>query len=272
MKTKKSKDGIKGYLGAITLVLGIHIFLYQPFKIPSESMMPTLLVGDFIFVSKFAYGYSRYSVFFQPGFIDRSVEFNKPKCGDVAVFFHEFKEEKEALRYDFGIFGGFFQKLFRSIRKKLAIPQKGVSYVKRVIGLPGDKIQMKEGNLFINNEKIKLDYVGEYPIENQRGLIIAKEYLETLPSGKQHSILKIFDFGKAHLDNTQEFEVPADHYFMMGDNRDNSEDSRASVGFVHKELLIGQPQIIFFSTKAKWYEIHKWIFDLRPSRIFNLIK
>jgi signal peptidase I len=275
MSNRKSKEGFWGYFSAISIVLLIHIFLYQPFKIPSGSMIPTLLVGDFIFVSKFSYGYSRYSVFFQPKFIKRRICVSKPERGEVAVFFHIFAKGERPDSYDRGVFGGFLQRNWRSFRNFLSIPQEGVNYVKRVIGLPGDKIQMKSGNLYINGEPTKLEYVGEYPIESENSqLCIAKQYTETLPNGKKHPILKIFDFGKAHFDDTEEFTVPQNCYFMMGDNRDNSADSRElrNVGFIDETLFVGKPEIIFFSTQAKWYEVHKWIFDIRYNRFFKIVK
>lgn len=271
---QKKQNSIWGYLEAIALVLGIHIFFYQPFTIPSGSMIPTLLIGDYIFVNKFSYGYSRYSVFFQPKFIKGHLQLGKPKRGEVAVFFHNYNSDSEASIYDRGVFGGALQRGFRKIRDFLQIPQEGVNYVKRVIGLPGDKIQMKEGLLYINGEPTKLDYVGDYPMSEGGKIYVARRYVETLPNGKQHFILKIFDFGQAHLDNTIEFMVPENCYFMMGDNRDNSCDSREieQVGFIPKEKLVGRPDLIFFSTEAKWYEVHKWFFSLRWKRLLNLVK
>lgn len=274
MAKEKAKETIWGYVSAISIILGIHIFLYQPFRIPSGSMIPTLLVGDYIFVSKFAYGYSRYSVFLQPQFIKKRLEISQPKRGDVAVFFHKFYEGEDANFYDHGVLGGFFSRQWRRIRNFLGIPLTGVNYVKRVIGMPGDKIQMKEGRLYINDQIVELTPDGEYPMEESGNLYITKKFIETLPNGKKHDIIKIFPFGQAHLDNTEEFTVPQDCYFMMGDNRDNSCDSREikKVGFIHKKFLVGRPEIVFFSTKAKWYEIHKWLFDLRYDRILKLIK
>lgn len=270
---EQPKSGFWGYVGAIALVLGIHVFFYQPFTIPSGSMMPTLLVGDYIFVNKFAYGYSRYSVFFQPKFIRGRAKLGEPKRGDVAVFFHDYKASTEARIYDHGIFGGVFQKGWRSVRSVLQIPVEGVPYVKRVIGLPGDRIQMKEGQLYINDKPTALEYVRMYPQKEEGRTYMSKLYTETLPNGKHHPILKIFDFGKAHLDNTEEFTVPEGHYFMMGDNRDNSCDSReiGIVGFIPEGKLIGRPDLIFFSTEAKWYEVHKWLFAARYQRFFNVV-
>jgi signal peptidase I len=163
--------------------------------------------------------------------------------------------------------------VWRNFREKASFPQEGVNYVKRVIGLPGDKIQMKEGKLFINGEETKLEYVDTY-VEDEGTLRIAKRYTETLPNGVKHYILKLYDFGKAHLDNTDELTVPENHYLMMGDNRDNSCDSREldKVGFIHEDLFIGKPQLIFFSSTAKWYEVHKWLFAIRYNRLLNIIR
>ncbi|GHS94728.1 signal peptidase I [Alphaproteobacteria bacterium] len=275
-KKEKStkKETLWGYLGAIALVLGIHIFIYQPFTIPTGSMTPTLLVGDFIFVRKFAYAYSRYSVFFQPKFIRGRVELGAPKCGDIAVFFHPYVLQNEAQFYDRGLFNGAFSRKLRSFRKMIGAPDEGVNYVKRVIGLPGDRIQMIEGRLHINGKKLPIELKGEYPLHEDGAFYVAKLYEETLPNGKKHAILKTLDFGKARLDNTVEWTVPQGHYFMMGDNRDNSADSREfqQVGFVSKDKLIGTPDLIFFSTEAKWYEPHKWLFALRYKRLLNVTR
>lgn len=270
---KKGKSNFLGYLYAILLILGLHIFFYQPFTIPSGSMIPTLLVGDHIFVNKFMYGFSRYSCFFQPKFITGRIDFSNPKRGDVAVFFHKFTQDNEAAHYDHGMFNGAISRFFRNFRETIGIPEEGVNYVKRVIGLPGDKIQMKSGKLFINGEQTKLEHIGEYPLKENGEVYIAKLYKETLPGGLSHQMLKIFKFGQATLDETAEFQVPEKHYFMMGDNRDNSCDSREikKVGFIPQERFIGKPHLIFFSTEAKLFEIHKWLFAIRYKRLFNII-
>lgn len=272
---QKKSSSWRGYAGAIALVLGIHIFFYQPFTIPSGSMIPTLLVGDYLFVNKFAYGFSRYSVFFQPKFIRGRIKLGAPKRGEVAVFFHNWGPGENPERYDHGgIFNGAIQRGWRQVRNCLQIPSEGVNYVKRVIGLPGDKIQMREGVLYINDEPVKVEYKKEYTYEEGGHVFVTKWFKETLPNGKEHAILKMVDFGLAPLDNTKEFVVPDKCYFMMGDNRDNSMDSRefSMVGFVPEERLVGRPDLIFFSTEARWYEIHKWLFTLRWDRFFKLVK
>jgi signal peptidase I len=235
-------------------------------------MKPTLLVGDFIFVSKFSYGFSRYSLFFQPKFIKGHLKIAEPKRGDVAVFFHRFYEGEDPSFYDHGNSGFSFAKLIKTIQDILQVPSEGVNYVKRVIGLPGDRIQMKEGKLFINGEEVPLTYVDEY-IEDEKHLRVAKRYIEKLPGGVEHYILKLMDFGAGHLDDTEEFVVPEGHCFMMGDNRDNSCDSREpeKVGMIPHVMFIGKPQFIFFSTTAKWYEVHHWLFA-RYGRFFQRIR
>lgn len=272
-KTKKT-SGLWEYVWAIAVIFGIHIFIYQPYTIPSGSMMPTLLIGDYILVNKFAYGYSRYSCFFQPKCVRGRIRFAAPKRGDVVVFFHNFSKSEDAARYDHGIFDGALQRSWRSVRAALGIPQEGVNYVKRVIGLPGDKIQMKKGKLFINGQETVLEYKEDYPQSIGPHLVVSKRYIETLPNGKKHAILKIQEFGAAQLDNTAEFIVPAKHYFVMGDNRDNSCDSREieQVGFIPEERLVGRPDIIFFSTEAKLFEFWNWLFALRYSRLFNIVR
>jgi signal peptidase I len=267
----KKKSAILELLWMILAIVGFHTFLYQPYSIPSGSMEPTLLIGDFLFVNKFAYGYSRYSVFFQPKFIKGRINIRAPQRGDVAVFFHDFTYENEAAHYDHGMFGGFFQRLWRKIRSAIGCPLEGVNYVKRVIGLPGDKIQMKEGQLYINGEPTKLELVDTYPMNDPQMPSVAKRYVETLPNGVTHYILKAFPFGDAHLDNTKEIIVPPDHFFMMGDNRDNSCDSREQkiVGCLHNRRFIAKPSFLFFSTEAKLLQVHKWLFGIRWQRIFS---
>ncbi|MDR0631102.1 MAG: signal peptidase I [Holosporales bacterium] len=268
---QSGKSTLLGYVWAILAVIGIHTFLYQPYSIPSGSMMPTLLVGDFLFVNKFSYGYSRYSAFLQPKFIKGRINIGTPNRGDVAVFFHEFTYENEAEHYDHGVLNGLFSRTWRRIRSAIGCPLEGVNYVKRVIGLPGDRIQMKEGKLYINGEEVKLEYVDTYPLNEPNMPPIAKRYIETLPNGVRHYILKAFPFGKAHLDNTEEFVVPEGHYFMMGDNRDNSCDSRERniVGDIPNGRFIGVPSFLYFSTEATLFQPHKWIFLIRWQRLFD---
>ena len=198
----------------VLAALPIRIFLFQPFQMPSGSMMPTLLVGDHFFVSKYSYGYSRYSLPFSTPLFSGRVFASEPRRGDVAVF---------------------------------RLPKDdSVDYVKRIVGLPGDRIQMINGVLQINGQPIKHeridDFVGD---EGQR----AKRYRETLPNGVTYTTLDLADNGFYH--NTQVYLVPPGHYFMLGDNLDNSTDSRvlSAVGYVPFENLIGRVGVIFFSIK-----------------------
>jgi signal peptidase I len=256
---KKSEEGIwetfKVIIQALLIAFVVRTFLYQPFNIPSGSMYPTLKEGDYLFVSKLSYGYSKYSFNFTAGALGR--EFFKfgpvpmegrhlladtPKRGDVAVF-----------------------KLPRD---------NETDYIKRVIGLPGDRIQMKGGVLHINDQAVKKERVDDFvdPVGEGDGKPVA-QYQETLPEGVTYRVLDLEATGGA--DNTEVYTVPAGHYFMMGDNRDNSQDSRFAnaVGYVPYENFVGRADIIFFSVepKSSLFEIWKWPFVIRWSRFFNLV-
>ena len=200
----------------LAVALCIRSFLYQPFNIPSSSMRPTLLVGDYAFVSKFAYGYSRFSLPFSLSFSGRIFSSN-PARGDVVVF---------------------------------RVPKDAVDYVKRVAGLPGDRIQMKQGELFINEVAVKreplADDGGQRDACGSEVRARVKRWRETLPDGASYETLDCLDNG--FLDDTSVFTVPDGHFFALGDNRDNSTDSRvASLGYIPFENLIGRVSVIFFS-------------------------
>ena len=223
---------------AVTIAFFIRTFAYEPFNIPSGSMIPTLLVGDYLFVSKFSYGYSRYSLWGLP-IIDDRVLADEPERGDVVVF-----------------------KLPRD---------NSTDYIKRVIGLPGDRIQVIRGILHINDEPVPrrslgaTTYVDNYGHDQQ-----LTAYIETLPNGVEHRIYEVSDHSGG-ADNTKVFKVPAGHYFMMGDNRDNSLDSRLGVGFVPFRNLIGRAEFLFFSHEASAKLIKPWTWPtaIRYSRIFD---
>jgi len=226
---------VKTIVYALLIAGVIRSFLFQPFNIPSGSMMDTLLVGDYLFVSKSAYGYSRYS--FPFGVIPFSGRFfaSEPKRGDIVVF----KWPRD----------------------------NTTDYIKRLVGLPGDRIQVKDGVLYINDKavpKVKADdYVGDYEGQVRH----VDRYRETLPNGVSYYVLDRDRDG--NLDNTEVFLVPEGKYFMMGDNRDNSDDSRAGVGYVPFENFVGKAEIIFFSTdgSARIWEVWKWPFAIRYDRM-----
>lgn len=227
---------------AVLLALIVRTFLFEPFNIPSSSMVPNLLVGDYLFISKYSYGYSRYSFPFGLGGFEGRINGKAPNRGDVVVF-------------------------------KLPT-NTGIDYIKRVVGMPGDTLQMINGRLYINGEIVPREPKGmvEYSKENGFSSSVMA-YEETLPGGTQHTIYEESDNGP--LDNTDKYIVPEGHYFMMGDNRDNSRDSRVLdlVGYVPFDNLEGRAEIIFFSTdgSARIFEFWKWPMATRFSRIFSLI-
>jgi len=225
---------------ALLLALVIRTLLFQPFSIPSGSMRPTLLEGDYLFVTKWAYGYSHYSLPFSPDIFSGRIWGAEPKRGDVVVF--KFP------------------------------PNPSVDYIKRVVGLPGDRIQMKGGQLFINGVGVPREKVGQ--IDNPDITEVDRPvdvYREKLPNGVTYDTLDLTS--NSIGDDTREFVVPAGHYFMMGDNRDNSSDSRFTVGFVPFENLVGRANIIFFSIadEASPLEIWKWPSSLRLARLFHFV-
>jgi signal peptidase I len=250
-KTGPSPDGgvielIKTLIYAGLIAVVIRTVAFEPFNIPSGSMLPTLQIGDFLFVSKYSYGFSRFSMPFSPPIFSGRIFGSLPKRGDVVVF--------------------------RFTR------DTSIDYVKRVIGLPGDHIQVKQGLLYINGTEVPREAEGDYESTNENGSrVLAKEYLESLPDGPQHHILKYTDEPELSdlidPNNTDEYVVPAGDLFMMGDNRDNSSDSRFmdSLGFVPVENLVGKAQFIFFSFDAEypWYEFWEWPFEIRWNRLFH---
>ncbi|SCA55094.1 Signal peptidase I [Candidatus Terasakiella magnetica] len=210
-------DTIKTVFWAIVLALGIRTIAYEPFNIPSGSMKPTLLIGDYLFVSKFSYGYSTYSLPFGVNLFDGRVLETQPERGDVAVF-----------------------KLPTDTSK---------DYIKRIVGLPGDKIQVVEGILHINGEAVKREEVGEFVTRNQHGSVQrVTKYIETLPNGVVHEIAEEND-NWHWSDSTPVYTVPPEHYFAMGDNRDHSQDSRwlTEVGFIPAKNLVGRAEFLFYS-------------------------
>jgi signal peptidase I len=194
----------------------IRTFLYQPFNAPSGSMKPTILVGDYFFVSKSSYGYSRFSLPFSPNLFSGRIMASLPERGDVLVY---------------------------------RLPRDNATdYISRLIGLPGDRIQMINGLLHINGTPIKREQIGDFADTEDGRTTRIKRWRETLPNGVSHETLDAVENG--FYDNTQVYTVPAGHYFMMGDNRDNATDSRVlnMVGYIPFENLIGRVSIIFFSS------------------------
>ncbi len=236
---------IKGLFYALCVALVIRTFLYQPFIIPSESMYPTLMIGDFLFVNKFAYGYSNQSFPFAPNMIENRIMQKELKRGDVVVFNNPLHKDE------------------------LNKPDP-LDYIKRLIGLPGDKLQMIEGVLHINGEPVQLEQLKDYQYTDSKGRFhIVPHYIETLPNGVKHSILKAAPMGRGWLDNTQEYIVPEGHYFLMGDNRDNSKDSRVidAVGYVPAKNVIGRADFILLSHLGKLFKPWTWLnirFDRGP--------
>ena len=223
---------------ALVIALIIRTFLIQPFFIPSSSMEPNLLVGDRLFASKFDYGYSKHSFPFSLGPLSNRIFSNIPDRGDVIIF---------------------------------KPPHTNLDYIKRLIGLPGDRIEVQNGNLIINSKSLEYENIREDSKVLKNGRVIKINVLkETLPNGISYEIYNYLDGSPG--DNTKEFVVPENHYFFMGDNRDNSNDSRFW-GTVEFNRLVGKAQIIFFSTEdgSTILEFWKWPFDIQFNRLLKLI-
>jgi signal peptidase I len=240
-KTGGVKDTLKTLVYAIAIALFVRTFAYEPFNIPSGSMKPTLLVGDYLFVSKFAYGYSKYSLPLSLPLFSGRIFGSLPERGDVAVF-------------------------------KLPTDNK-TDYIKRIVGLPGDRLQVINGILHVNGDAVDVEPVGPFMDEMNGREIAVASYRERLPeSDREHLILDLTERGR--LDNTGVFEVPPGHVFAMGDNRDNSLDSRTdAVGYIPLENLIGRAEIMMFSVdgSARIWEPWKWPWAIRYDRIFKRI-
>ena len=244
MKNKKIfliiYDNIKTLLGALIIAILIRSLLFQPFYIPSSSMEPTLLVGDRIFVSKYTYGYSKHSFPFSPNISNKRFFSKKPERGDLVVF-------------------------------KTPADNR-TDYIKRLIGLPGDTIQFINGEIFINKKKILIKIINnKKKIRCGNFFLDTNTYIETLPNGVKH-VVSYKKIGT--LKNTAEYKVPPNHYFLLGDNRDCSKDSRYldSVGYVNNLNLVGEAQLIFFSNDTnissllKFWNLGK---SFRVERLLN---
>ena len=234
-------ETLKTVFWAILIAMTIRTFWFEPYKIPSGSMYPTLQVGDFLFISKYTYGYSKHSFPFSfPTFKGR-IWADEPMRGDVVVFKYPGDNKTD--------------------------------YIKRIVGLPGDKIQVKNGRLHINGKPTVREKIGTYTIDEYVIVPVDfTEYKEILPNGVSYNILELSDNIKV-VDNTIEFVVPEGNYFMMGDNRDNSNDSRKDVGFVPFENIEGKARFLFYShdDSSVWYNPISWLKAVRWKRLFNKI-
>ena len=235
-------EGGRVIFHALIIALVIRTLLFQPFNIPSGSMKATLLIGDYLFVSKYSYGYTHYSLPLSPPLFSGRIFDSQPERGDVVVF---------------------------------RLPKDDTTdYIKRVIGLPGDTVQMTNGQLFINGALVPTTLIGNYVDTSSGGPVVATDLLEHLPGGKVNQILKETDQGYAN--NTPLFTVPAGDLFMMGDNRDDSEDSRfmdGPVGYVPVQNVVGPADLIFFSIDLRhpFYEFWYWPTEIRWDRLFKII-
>jgi len=231
---------------ALAIALFLRVLFFQPYTIPSASMEPNVYEGDYIIVTKWDYGYSKYSIPFAPPLFSGRVAEKKPERGDIVVF---------ALPHD-----------------------PHIDYIKRIIGLPGDRIQMKKGLLYLNGVQVPRVNKGTFREDSSYGFMHdVTRFQETLPGGKTYMTN---DWGPdGDLDNTSEFLVPEHHYFMMGDNRDNSSDSRVApeaggVGYVPAENLEGKARIVLLSWSkgASIFKPWTWVLNLQPRRFFTPLR
>jgi len=235
-------DNFKTLIFALLIAILIRSLFMQPFYIPSSSMEPTLLVGDRIFASKYSYGYSKHSFPFSPPFSNKRFFSKEPIRGDLVIF-------------------------------KTPADNR-TDYIKRLIGLPGDSIQFINGEIFLNEEPIKRERItSTSEIRCGPTSLDINLYLETLPNGKSYKAAYI---KKGTMLNSDKYVVPKNHYFLLGDNRDCSQDSRflSSVGYVKNINLVGKAKVIFFSNdtmKSSFLKFWNWGGSLRLNRTFKLL-
>ena len=234
-------ENIKTIFYALVIAIIIRSLFIQPFYIPSSSMEPNLLIGDRLFVTKYSYGYSKHSFPFSPSIFNGRLFFDAPKTGDVVVF-------------------------------KTPADNR-TDYIKRLIGLPGDKIQFINGDLFLNNNQIIKSIISKTDIIYCGEIVDVKTFEERLPNNKVHKSVYLKNYS---FQNSDIYIVPAEHYFFLGDNRDCSKDSRflTSVGYVHQDNLVGKAQFIFFSSDFRIgsiFSFWKWHKTIRLDRFFKKI-
>ncbi len=240
-------ETVRTIVYALLIAAVVRTVAFEPFNIPSGSMIPTLLVGDYLFVSKPSYGFSRFSLPFSPDLFSGRIMNSLPHRGDVAVF-----------RYT---------------------RDTSIDYIKRIVGLPGDRIQVKGGQLFLNGVQVPRTDEGDYvAVDEQRRELAGRLYTETLPgsgghAGVRHQILRLTDEGQQN--NTPEYVVPPGYFFAMGDNRDDSADSRFmdDLGYVPLENLVGKAELIFFSYDARYpvWQFWEWPVEIRWGRLFHWV-
>lgn len=250
MKKKQEKKGFWshfwGLFWALMLALAIRSCAFEPYNIPSASMYPTLLIGDHLFISKYSYGYSKHAFPFSLPIIPHGRIFAKdPKLGDVVVF--------------------------RVTPKMMPNLAKNVDYIKRVVALPGDKIQMIGGRLYINDKMVEREFVKKETVMLDNNEVTYNKYIETLPNGIKHEIYEIND--QMQTDDTAPIIIPDGYFFAMGDNRDNSYDSRF-FGAVPLEHLEGKARVLFYSNNGNglFWQFWKWKKFIRTERLLKPIE